>query len=85
MQHFNSMYILHSRRRVFWLAFKATASGVSWHCETQLPLELGAGNGHSWGHREKLKIDIVQEQRRQMEGTDFYSITVFKPSSKFEP
>lgn len=56
MQRLNSIYILHSRRQIFWLSFKATASGVTWHCETQLPFELGAGNGHSWGCRENFKV-----------------------------
>lgn len=77
MQYLNSIYILHSRRQIFWLAFKARAFGVTWHCETRLPFELGAGNGHSQGCRENFKIEIVQEQRRQIEGTDFYKVNGF--------
>lgn len=85
MQCLNSIYILHSITQMFWLSFKATASGVTWHCAPQVPFELGAGDGHSWGRRENLKIEIVQEQRRQRGPTDFYSIIGFEPSSKFEP
>lgn len=51
----------------------------------QVPFKLGAGDGHSWGRRENLEIEIVQEQRRQRGPTDFYSIIGFEPSSKFEP
>lgn len=49
-----------------------------WHHEMQLPFELGAGKDDSQGRRKNLKIGIVQEQRRQREGTDFYTIIVFK-------
>lgn len=67
------------RRQTFWLLFKAAASEVMWHHEMQLPIEIGAGKDDSWGHRKKnLKIGIVQEQRRRREGTDFYTIIVFK-------
>lgn len=66
------------RRQIFWLLFKAAASEVMWHHEMQLPFELGAGKDDSQGRRKNLKIGIVQEQRRQREGTDFYTIIVCK-------
>lgn len=84
MQSLNNIYILHIKRQIFWLSVKAAASGVMWYCETQPSFEKGAINYHFLEQQREFKIGIVQEQRRQREGTPFSNIFIFKPSPRFE-